>query len=225
MASKLPVHPVWYNAILKAHELNCSDEMVSLAALASTQQSIFVSPYGPRYAADATRPWFFDGTSDHLSQLNALHPYVRTKFQGNIDMEQWCFDAFLSGRVLEEVLLIRQQLLALARGFLVGGPRSTPFGNETYNTNIRKALAQSFFHQSAFYTRKGDDIYVTVHDNHPAGIHPEIALVKCIYEWVIYNTFVYSGKQYMQTVTAVDPTWLIVRASDSSNLIISTNTI
>ena len=225
MASKLPVHPVWYNAILKAHELNCSYEMVSLAALASTQNSIFVRPYGPRYAADATRAWFFDESSDHLSQLNALHAYVRTKLQGTIDMEQWCFDAFLSSRVLEEVLLIRQQLLAFARGFLVGGPRSTSFGDETYTTNIRKALAQSFFHQSAFYTGKGDGIYVTVHDNHPAGIHPESALINSNYEWVIYNTFIYSGKQYIQTVTAVDPTWLIVRASDSSNLIISTNTL
>jgi pre-mRNA-splicing factor ATP-dependent RNA helicase DHX15/PRP43 len=214
------VHPVWYNAILKAHELNCSDEMVSLAALASTQQSIFVRPHSVRYAADAIRPWFFNGSSDHLSQLNALHAYVRTKLQGKIDMEQWCFDTFLSGRVLEEVLLIRQQLLALVRGFLVGGLRSTEFGCETYDTNIRKALAQSFFHQSAFYTGKGDDIYVTVHDNHPAGIHPGSALVKCNYEWVIYNTFVYTGKQYLETVTAVDPTWLMVRASDSSNLII-----
>lgn len=224
MAAKLPVHPVWYNAILKAHELNCSNEMVSLAALASTQHSIFVRPYGPRYAADTIKPWFFHPTSDHLSQLNALHAYVRTKLQGNIDIEQWCFDAFLSGRVLEEVLRIREQLLALARGFLVGGPRTTPFGDEIYDTNIRKALAQSFFHQAALFAGKGDDIYVTVHDNHSAGIHPESALVKSNYEWVIYNKFIYSGKQHMQTVTAVDPAWLIVSTSNSSTFI-AANTI
>jgi pre-mRNA-splicing factor ATP-dependent RNA helicase DHX15/PRP43 len=215
------VHPVWYNAILKAHELNCSEEMISLTALASTQHSIFVRPYGVRYAADAVRPWFFDPSSDHLSQLNALHAYVRTKSQENIDMEQWCFDAFLSRRVLEEVLLIREQLLALTHGFPYDGPRSIPFGDKNCNTNIRKALAQSFFRQSALHTGKGDDLYVTVHDNHPAGIHSESALVKRNYEWVIYNTFIYSGKQYIQTVTAVDPIWLIVRASDSSNLVTS----
>jgi pre-mRNA-splicing factor ATP-dependent RNA helicase DHX15/PRP43 len=160
-------------------------------------------------------PW----SSDHLTQLNALHAYVRVKVQGNIDLGQWCFDAFLSSHVLEEVLLIGQQLQGIACQFLGESVRATPFVDENYDTNIRKALAQSFFHQSAFYTGKDDDIYVTVNDNYEAGIHPESALVKSNYEWIIYNTFVHAGKQYIQTVTAVDPAWLIVRASDSSNFI------
>jgi hypothetical protein len=42
------------------------------------------------------------------------------------------------------------------------------------------------------------------------------ALIDCQHQWVIYNNFQYSGKQYIQTVTAVDPTSLIVRASDSN---------
>lgn len=223
-AAKLPVDPVWYRAILEAHELNCSEEMLSLAALASTQQSIFVRPYPLRYIADAARRWYFDGTSDHLSQLSALHAYAHEKFNGKIDMDQWCFDAFLSRRVLDEVLNIRAQLYDPACRFLLGRLRSTPFGDEAYALNIRKALARSFFYRSAFHTGDGD-LYMTVHDNYQAGIHLESGLIDCEHEWVIFNNFIYSGKQYIQTVTAVDPTWLMVRASDSINLIISTNSI
>ncbi|KAK7426439.1 hypothetical protein QQZ08_007034 [Neonectria magnoliae] len=46
-----------------------------------------------------------------------------------------------------------------------------------------------------------------VHGNHPAGIHPDSALGGSNHEWVIYDTFIYTGKQYMQTVAAVDPDW------------------
>jgi pre-mRNA-splicing factor ATP-dependent RNA helicase DHX15/PRP43 len=223
-AAKLPVNPVWYRAILEAHKLNCSEEMLSLAALASTQQSIFVRPYPLRYIADEARRWWLDGTSDHLSQLSALHAYAHVKFGGGINIDQWCFDAFLNRRVLDEVLKIRDQLYGPACQLLLGGLRSTPFGDETYADNIRKALARSFFHQSAFHTGDGD-LYTTVHDNCPAGIHPESGLIDCQHQWVIFNSFIYSGKQYIQNVTAVDPTWLMVRASDSTNLIISTNSI
>jgi pre-mRNA-splicing factor ATP-dependent RNA helicase DHX15/PRP43 len=223
-AAKLPVHPVWYRAILEAHELNCSEEMLSLAALASTQQSIFVRPYPPRYIADTARQRWFDGTSDHLSQLCALHAYAHEKFSGKINIDQWCFDAFLNRRVLDEVLNIRDQLYGPACRFLLGGLRSTPFSDEAYAYNIRKALARSFFHQSAFYTGDGD-LYTTVHNNYPAGIHLESGLIGCQHQWVIFNNFIYSDKQYIQNVTAVDPTWLMVRASDSTNLIISANSI
>lgn len=223
-AAKLPVDPVWYRAILEAHKLNCSEEMLSLAALASTQHSIFVRPYPTRYIADAARRWWFDGTSDHLGQLSALHAYAHEKFSGKINIDQWCFDAFLNHRVLDEVLHIRDQLYGPACRLLLGDLRSTPFSDEAYALNIRKALARSFFHRSAFHT--GDeDLYMTVHSNYQAGIHPESGLIDCEHQWVIFNNFLYSGKQYIQTVTAVDPTWLIVRASDSTNLIVSTNSI
>ncbi|KAK7422562.1 hypothetical protein QQX98_001585 [Neonectria punicea] len=210
MASKLPLHPVWYNAIIEAHKLGCSGEMISLAAIACNQHSVFLRPYAQRYVADDARVRFFCPLSDHVTQLNALHGYVRTKLQQKMDMKQWCFDSFLSQHTLEEVLQVRAQLKRIVGQLLNEPPKGLHFVDEDYTTKIRKALARSFFYHSAFHCEeKGDDIYVTVHSSHPAGIHPDSALVESNHEWVIYDTFIYTGKQYMQTLTAVDPDWLI----------------
>jgi len=147
------------------------------------------------------------------------------KSQGLIDMDQWCFDAFLSRRVLEEAIRIRQQLLPVIKAALKGPTRVKDFGSKDYDIAIRKALARSFFHHAAFHDRKSydNDIYVTVHDNHPAGIHPNSGLTAINHEWIIYDSFVYTGKQYMQTVTAVDPDWLIVRRPIHCSPCITTN--
>lgn len=210
MASKLPVHPVWYNAIVEAHKLGCSDEMISIAALATTQNSIFWRPHGARYIADAARARFVNPLSDHMTHLNALHAYVGTELEGNMDSEQWCFDAFLSHRALKEAVEIRKQLKGLVQKLFNEPLRASDFGNENYDINIRKALARSFFYHSALHCEKrGDDIYTTVHGNHPAGIHPDSSLVGINHEWVIYDTFIHTGRQYIQIVTAIDPEWIV----------------
>ncbi|KAF7543821.1 hypothetical protein G7Z17_g10425 [Cylindrodendrum hubeiense] len=207
MAVKLPVHPAWYNAILESHKLGCSDEMISIAALASTQQSIFWRPYGPRYAADIAHRRFSCGQSDHISQLSAFHAYGHIREEMNVD--QWCFDFFLCRRTLEEVIQIRRQLKGIAETMLGGPLKVAPF-DANYKVIIRKALARGFYYRSAIKCEdQGSDIYVTVHGNHPAGIHPGSGLVGVNHEWVVYDTFLYTGKQYIQNVTAVDPDWLI----------------
>ncbi|KAH8886333.1 P-loop containing nucleoside triphosphate hydrolase protein [Thozetella sp. PMI_491] len=209
-AARFPTHPVWYKALVEAHKLGCSDEMLSLAAIANTQNSMFLRPHDLRYAADAARDWFRDPESDHIMQLNALHAYVRTKAQGRMDMDKWCLYTFLSRRVLEEVLQIRQQLRGLANRHLQGGLKVLDFGDKNYSATIRKALARSFFFRAAIrQANVTDDLYTTVHGNFPAGIHPDSSLIGRPHEWVVYDSFVYTGKQYLETVSAVDPDWLI----------------
>lgn len=213
LAAKLPAHPVWYKAIVEGHKLDCSDNIISIAALNSTQNSIFARPHDVRYVADLAHTQFACPVSDHISQLNALHAYVRVSSQGKVDMDMWCFETFLDRRTLEEVIQIRIQLKDMAERLLKARLKAANFGNLACHTNIRKALARSFFYRSAIYSDKGDDIYATVHDSWPAGIHPESSLVGINHEWVIFSEFVHTGRQYMQNITAVDPEWLIVRFS------------
>ncbi|KAJ4210506.1 hypothetical protein NW767_000779 [Fusarium falciforme] len=52
MAVGMPVDPAWYNAFLKAKELGCLAEIVTIACLLSTQDDIIMGPKAPRYAAD-----------------------------------------------------------------------------------------------------------------------------------------------------------------------------
>ncbi|KAF4984239.1 hypothetical protein FZEAL_527 [Fusarium zealandicum] len=208
MAVKLPVHSVWMNAFREAHGLGCGLEMVGIAALMSTENSIFLRPYTTRYGADIARSRFFCPFSDHITHLNALHAFSKVQEQGEAGLDRWCSEAFLSRRVLEEACRIRLQLKTPVSQVLRAALRSTSFGLDDYELKIRKALARSFFYRSAF-RQPGLDLYKMVHDSHPAGIHPDSALVGQGHEWVIFDAFIHTGKQYMQNTTAVDPDWLV----------------
>ncbi|KAF7539365.1 hypothetical protein G7Z17_g12431 [Cylindrodendrum hubeiense] len=113
-------------------------------------------------------------------------------------------------RVLKEVVEIRKQLKGVVQTLFNEPLKASDFGAANYDINIRKALARSFFYHSALHCEtRGDDVYTTVHDNHPAGIHPDSSLVGINHEWIIYDRFIYTGKQYMQIVTAIDPEWIV----------------
>ncbi|KAF4472306.1 pre-mrna splicing factor rna helicase [Fusarium albosuccineum] len=52
-ATQIPTDPMWMNAFKEAQKLGCLSEMIAIAALLSTQNSIFRRPEQQRYAADA----------------------------------------------------------------------------------------------------------------------------------------------------------------------------
>lgn len=213
MAARLPVHPTWHNAIVEAHDLGCSEEMVALAALSSTQHSIFARPHQQRFDADLVHRRWFNPLSDHISQLNALHAYVNLIRRGMAQayIDRWCLKHFLSRSVLDEVLRIRKQLKLIVEDMLHEQTKSVMISDEDYHTNIRKALARSLYHHAAIQSKKlGDRCYTTVHGNIPAGVDPGSSVVGFPHEWVVYNTFGYAGMPYLRTATVVDSEWLIV---------------
>lgn len=205
--AKFPVDPVWYLAIVEAEKLSCSCEIVSIAALLSTQKSIFVRPYNYRYVADLAREGWAHPKSDHLTLLNAFHAYQITRRECKVDIEQWCTDNFLSKVALETVSEIRGALMC-RMGEMNIPVHSTQAGNPEYETNIRKALALSFVHHSAMQV-PGRETYKTVRQNIYANVHTHSVLVNGQNEWVVFDKFAYSGIQYLQTVTAVEAEWLV----------------
>lgn len=56
--------------------------------------------------------------------------------------------------------------------------------------------------------KKDNKIYVTVKDNQNVLLHPSTVLGQES-EWVIYNEFVLTSKNYIRTVTAIKPEWLL----------------
>lgn len=206
-AAQITVNPVWYLAILEADKLSCSCEMVSIAALLSTKKSIFLRPYNHRYVADLAREGWANPKSDHLTLLNAFHAYVTVTNSDKIDMEQWCMDNFLSHTALRDVMVIRYGLLSTLKTMRIS-IKSTPPNSPEYEMNIRKALALSFFHHSAIQI-PDRQTYKTVRQNMHANVNPHSVLVNSENEWVVFDKFVYSGIQYLQTVTVVEAEWLV----------------
>ena len=74
---------------------------------------------------------------------------------------------------------------------------STPFEDKKYYENIRRVLLSGFFMQVAKKEANGKT-YTTVKDNQTVLLHPSTVLGQES-EWVIYNKFVLTTKNYIRT--------------------------
>lgn len=83
---------------------------------------------------------------------------------------------------------------------------STDFKSKDYYVNIRKALVEGFFMQVAHLQRNGQ--YLTIKDNQTVQLHPSTCMDHKP-EWVIYNEFVLTTKNYIRTVSDVKRKYLV----------------
>lgn len=218
LAAKLPVDPIWYCALSAAVKHGCVSEIMSLAAISSIQGSIRVRPRF-RPASDASDfAWshFAHPLSDHITLLNAMYAFMRTRAEGTIDMERWCFDHFINESAVEEVCRVRDKIKDVwtqelgQSHFTLSMARRTEPG---YSTAVRRALAEGLFTHTAVL-HKGR--YTNVHDAQP-GLLLHTSSVSSA-EWIVYDSFVKFGLQYFQVVTAIESEWIMVsgRAQPSS---------
>lgn len=134
---------------------------------------------------------------------------------------QWCYDNFINYRSLKSADNVRQQLSRIMDRFNLKRT-STEFTSKDYYLNIRKSLTTGFFMQVllvlivlvntcsiiifyyfykvAHLERTGH--YLTIKDNQTVQLHPSTVLGHKP-EWVIYNEFVLTTKNYIRTVSEV----------------------
>lgn len=142
----------------------------------------------------------------------------------DVEDPQWCYDNFVNYRSLKSGDNVRQQLSRIMDRFNLKRT-STEFASKDYYINIRKALVQGFFMQVkthwniifslsiyleyynkyyiiqvAHLERTGH--YLTIKDNQMVQLHPSTCLDHKP-EWVIYNEFVLTTKNYIRTVTDI----------------------
>ena len=206
LASSFPLDPALAVMLISSPEFYCSNEILSLTALLSVPQ-IFVRPASARKRADEMKNLFAHPDGDHMTMLNVYHAFKGQEAQAN--PKQWCHDHFLSLRALQSADNVRKQLkMIMEREEL--DLVSTPFEDKKYYENIRRALVAGFFMQVAMKEPTGKT-YVTVDLQHEQKVllHPSTLLGQES-DWVVYNEFVLTTKNYIRTVTAVKPEWLLV---------------
>lgn len=203
LASEFPLDPALAVMLISSPEFFCSNEMLSLTALLSVPQ-LFVRPSSQRKRADEMKDLFAHPDGDHLTMLNVYHAFKSPEGQEN--PKQWCHDHFLSYRALTQADNVRLQLKRIMEREELQ-LMSTPFEDKKYYENIRRALVAGFFMQVAKRDGTGKT-YVTVKDEQNVLLHPSTVLGQDS-EWVIYNEFVLTTKNYIRTVTAVKPEWLL----------------
>ncbi|KAK5121816.1 DEAH-box ATP-dependent RNA helicase prp43 [Meristemomyces frigidus] len=203
LASDFPLDPALAVMLISSPEFYCSNEILSLTSLLSVPQ-LFVRPAAARKRADEMKDLFAHQDGDHLTMLNVYHAFKSPAAQDN--PKQWCHDHFLSFRALQQADNVRLQLKRIMEREEVELV-STPFDDKKYYENIRRALVAGFFMQVAKKDTSGKT-YVTVKDNQSVLLHPSTVLGQDS-EWVVYNEFVLTSKNYIRNVTAVKPEWLL----------------
>ncbi|KRZ12155.1 putative pre-mRNA-splicing factor ATP-dependent RNA helicase DHX15 [Trichinella zimbabwensis] len=202
--AEFPLDPQLSKMLIASCDYNCSNEILTITAMLSVPQC-FIRPPEARKAADEAKMRYAHIDGDHLTLLNVYHA-----FKQNHEDVQWCYDNFINYRNIKNADNVRLQLsrimdrLGLKR-------KSTEFTSRDYYTNIRKALVSGFFMQVAHLERNGS--YLTVKDNQVVQLHPSTVLDHKP-EWVLYNEFVLTSKNYIRTVTDVKPEWLLRIAPD-----------
>lgn len=72
---------------------------------------------------------------------------------------------------------------------------------------VQKALCSGFFRNAA--KRDPQEGYRTLVDSQIVYVHPSSAIYQRQPEWLVYHELVFTTKEYMREVCAIDPKWLV----------------
>lgn len=199
--SEFPLEPQLAKIIIAGClEYKCADEILSIAAILSDGKSCFINAKKSKEKAKAARKVFIHEDSDHLTLLNVYNEFVKHRNQS------WCRQHFLNYKTLVDVELVREQLQAIVDRLSLKRESTSKYSSDYY-TNIKKALISGYFMQVANMVGYK---YRTKKDYTEVYLHPS----SCIEyarrpPWVIYDELVETTKNFLRTVTAVQPEWLI----------------
>jgi pre-mRNA-splicing factor ATP-dependent RNA helicase DHX15/PRP43 len=202
--SEFPLEPQLAAMLIRSADFACSNEVLSIVAMLSVQQ-VFMRPKDAAREADAAKAKFSHVDGDHLTLLNAYHAFKQAAETAADGGKQWCWDNFLDLRALSNAENVRRQLAAIMARCKIA-LRSTDFADKAYYVNLRRALTAGFFMQVAHLEKTGH--YLTVKDNQVVALHPSTVLDHKP-EFVLYNEFVLTSKNFIRTVTSIRGEWLI----------------
>ncbi|KAK9803444.1 hypothetical protein WJX73_001656 [Symbiochloris irregularis] len=194
---EFPLDPPLAKMLLAGAELGCSAELLTIVSMLSVP-SAFFRPPDRAEESDAAREKFFVPESDHLTLL-----HIYQQWKGNGYRGDWCSDHFLQAKVLRKAKEVRQQLADIME------QQKVPVRSAGTDWDlVRKAICSAYFHHAA--KLKGIGEYVNCRSGMPCFLHPSSALYGLGYtpDYIVYHELVFTTKEYMQCVTAVDPEWL-----------------
>lgn len=192
-----PMDPSLAKLLITSEEYGCSEEMLTIVSMLSVP-SVYYRPKERQEESDAAREKFFVPESDHLTYL---HVYSQWKSNGYSD--GWCTRHFLHPKSLRRAKEIREQLLDIMKM-----QKMSMISCGTDWDVIRKCICSGYYHQAAKV--KGIGEYINLRTSVTVQLHPTSALYGLGYlpDYVVYHELILTSKEYMSTVTSVDPHWL-----------------
>ncbi|KAI1498862.1 P-loop containing nucleoside triphosphate hydrolase protein [Biscogniauxia marginata] len=192
-----PMDPSLAKLLIMSEQYGCSEEMVTIVSMLSVP-NVFYRPKERQEESDAAREKFFVPESDHLTYL---HVYSQWKVNGFSD--GWCTRHFLHPKSLRRAKEIRDQLLDIMK---MQKMEMNSCGTDW--DIIRKCICSGYYHQAAKV--KGIGEYINLRTSVTVQLHPTSALygLGFLPDYVIYHELILTSKEYMSTVTSIDPHWL-----------------
>ncbi|KAJ1614193.1 PRP43-like protein [Cryptosporidium canis] len=210
LMTEFPIDPQLARMLIKSSDLGCASYILSLTSLL-TVPNIFLRPRDKSKEADYAKSSFVDPSGDHLTLLYAFESFREVLYEDEAKAKKFAKDNFLNYRALVSAENVRKQLERTYQKHILNtcegtGPQDDKISESKLNISIRKAITQGFFMQAACLHRAGH--YTTVRDNQVVHLHPSCVL-KTKPEWVLYNEFVLTSRNFIRTVTTIRGEWLL----------------
>uniref|UniRef100_A0A8C2GRB4 RNA helicase n=1 Tax=Cyprinus carpio TaxID=7962 RepID=A0A8C2GRB4_CYPCA len=189
--AELPVDPMLSKMILASEHYKCSEEILTIAAMLSVNNSIFYRPKDKVVHADNARMNFVVPGGDHIVLLNVYTQWVESGYS-----TQWCFENFIQFRSMKRARDVRDQLEGLMDRIEVElcscNGESVP---------IRKVIS--------LFTPPPQRGFKTVKHQQTVYVHPNSSLFEEQPRWMIYHELVFTTKEFMRQVIEIESGWLL----------------
>ncbi|CAH0481738.1 unnamed protein product [Peronospora belbahrii] len=198
--AEFPLDPMMSKALLASEKFGCVEEVMTVCAMLSVNNSIFYRPKDKAVHADNARLNFArGGGGDHITLMNVYNQWVETNYS-----TQWTYENFVIMRSLKTARDVREQLEGLCDR--VEMERTS---NRSDHEPIRKAICAGYFYNTAKLDSSGH--YKTVKKAQSVHIHPSSCLIKLeeVPRWVVYHELAFTTKEYMRNVVPIKSEWLV----------------
>ncbi|KAM3162220.1 Pre-mRNA-splicing factor ATP-dependent RNA helicase PRP16 [Lachancea thermotolerans] len=193
-----PLQPSLSKMLLVSSQNGCSEEILTIVSMLSVPQ-VFYRPKEREKESDQCRTRFFVPESDHLTLLN-----VYSQWKANSYSSHWCRRNFLQFKSLQRAREIRRQLYTL-----MNKKKVPVVSSGTDWDAVRKCICAGYAHQAAKLS--GLSRYTQLRNGLELRVHPTSALFGAgdLPSYVVYHELLLTTNEYINTVTAVDPDWLM----------------
>ena len=198
--AECPLIPTLSRTLLESAKLSCTDSVITILSMLSAD-NLFITTTSERENATIAKRNFLDKTGDHLTLLNIFRV-----FEGVPENERsrWCTANFIDSRAIKTAVDVRKQLLEFCQKHSIP---TIPTHCDNDPAVTLKCLSSGYFMQVAF--KQPDNSYRSVLSRQLVHIHPSSVLFGTKPECVIYHELTVTTRNYLRTVSAVNPEWVL----------------
>ena len=194
--AEFPLEPQLAKMLIMSVNLGCAEEALTIVSMLSVQ-NVYYRPKERAELADQRKSRFHQNEGDHLTLL-----CVYNSWKNHNCSSGWCYENFIQYRSMKRAQDIRKQMLGIMDRHKLD---VVSCGKNT--SKVQKAICSGFFRNVA--KRDPQEGFRTLVDSQVVYVHPSSAIYQRQPDWLVYHELVFTTKEYMREVCAVDAKWLV----------------